>query len=318
MDIVYQYPPELSNLLIDTIPLLCRSKSDTILFFRGAGVGDRDLADLEERVTIDRSSINKYEICRTLIARINERGEAGLRVRREVLKRVADFEDFSTCWENDRLKAKGLVSEVRRVINVKDSFTRMQQERNQEAEQRRRAVAQERDEKLRRQQQIAKLKEELFSLFGGTNPQRRGKAVEGILNRLFKEYGILVSEAFEVRSPDGAVLEQIDGVIEFSGHHYLVEMKWWNEPIGKPQIAESLVNVYHRGQTRGIFISASGFTGPAVELAKESLQKTVTILVGFNELVMMLERQEDLRALLQVKVDQAITRKNPLFSVVNA
>lgn len=34
----FHYPPEIFNLLVDTIPLLCRSKRDVIGFFQGAGV----------------------------------------------------------------------------------------------------------------------------------------------------------------------------------------------------------------------------------------------------------------------------------------
>jgi hypothetical protein len=41
------------------------------------------------------------------------------------MKRLVEFEDFSTCWPDDQLKAKGLVAEILRVIDVKDSFGRM-------------------------------------------------------------------------------------------------------------------------------------------------------------------------------------------------
>jgi len=130
----YHYPPEVINLLIDVIPLLCRSKKDVIMFFRGAGVSDNELSDMNNRVDNDRTNINKYEIARTILQCTNEKGDAGLRVRREIIKRVVEYEDFSTCWENDQLKAKGLVAELRRVVNVKDSFTRMNQEREKEKE----------------------------------------------------------------------------------------------------------------------------------------------------------------------------------------
>jgi hypothetical protein len=43
-DITFHYPPELFNLLVDTIPVLNRSKKDVLLFFRGAGVSG-DLVD---------------------------------------------------------------------------------------------------------------------------------------------------------------------------------------------------------------------------------------------------------------------------------
>jgi len=39
----FHYPPEILKLLIDTIPLLCRSKKDVLLFLEGAGVEFADL-----------------------------------------------------------------------------------------------------------------------------------------------------------------------------------------------------------------------------------------------------------------------------------
>jgi hypothetical protein len=38
VDILYHYPPELLELLCDTVPLLFRSKQGIIDFFAGAGV----------------------------------------------------------------------------------------------------------------------------------------------------------------------------------------------------------------------------------------------------------------------------------------
>jgi hypothetical protein len=44
-DITFHYPPELMSLLIDTIPLLNKTKKDVLTFFKGAGVPENDLAD---------------------------------------------------------------------------------------------------------------------------------------------------------------------------------------------------------------------------------------------------------------------------------
>lgn len=57
MDIVFHYPPELFQLLVQVVPLLCRSKDDVLLFFKGAGVESSLLDDLWEQVERDRSSI---------------------------------------------------------------------------------------------------------------------------------------------------------------------------------------------------------------------------------------------------------------------
>ncbi|MCA9112023.1 MAG: hypothetical protein KDA52_18870, partial [Planctomycetaceae bacterium] len=178
----FQYPPELLALLIDTIPLLCRSYEDTLLFFKGARVADSITCDLWNTLREDRNSINKYKIVRTILIRLNERGDSTLRERREVLKRVTEIEDFSTCWPDDQLKAKGLIAEVRRVVNVKDSFTRMSHERDRERQQHIAELETELLARRQRQESIERLKNEFFALFRQTDAQRRGKNLESVLN----------------------------------------------------------------------------------------------------------------------------------------
>ena len=136
------------------------------------------LDDVSKRVETDRQNINKYEIVRTVLTRLNERGDGSLRERREVVKRVVEWEDFSTCYPENILKAKGLVADIRKIVNVKDSFTRMNLEREAaqscigEAENRAVAV----------QQRAAKheaVKKEFYDLFAVKDPKKRGKLLEG-------------------------------------------------------------------------------------------------------------------------------------------
>ena len=108
MDTIFHYPPELMSLLIDTIPRICRAKKDVLLFFKGAGVDSALTNDLAIRLKKDKDSINKYEIARTVLSRLNEKGDATLSERREILKRITEIEDFSTCWPEDRWEAKVL------------------------------------------------------------------------------------------------------------------------------------------------------------------------------------------------------------------
>ena len=169
MDIVFHYPPELLSLLIETIPSLCKSKKDVLLFFKGAGVESSVTNDLSIQLQQDRESIKKFEIVRTVLTRLNEKGEATLRERREILKRVTEFEDFSVCWPEDQPKAKGLVSDIRRVVNVKDSFTRINQEREREQKQRQAEQQAKIEKTQKRKAELASIKDDLFSLFGETN-----------------------------------------------------------------------------------------------------------------------------------------------------
>jgi len=314
IDITFHYPPELMNLLIDVIPLLNRSKPDVFLFFKGAGVSEILMSGPRQQWKQNHSGITKYEIVRQILTKLNEKGEVCLRERREVLKRVVEFENLSVCWERDKLKAKGLISEIRDVVNVKDSFTRMKQEREQERRQR---LDKEESEKKALQQQLAtieKVKQDLFCLFSIKDPTKRGKNLEGVLNRLFKTFDIGVREAFALTGKPGeGILEQIDGVIEIDGHLYFVEMKWWEVPLGVPEVSQHLVRIYHRAESRAIIISASDFTAPAVATCKEALQQKIVILCTLKEIVMLLEKQGDLKDFLKKKVQAAIIDKNPFY-----
>lgn len=316
MDEAFHYPPELLALLVDAIPRLVRSKKDVLLFFRGAGVSDLLASDVRKRLETDADGISKYEIARLLLTRINESGDKHLQQRREVLKRVTEYEDFSTCWPNDQLIAKGYVGEIRKLVNVKDAFTRMNIERKKE-EEAHRAAARTRQEILeKRRTSLASIRQDLGTATAEANPQKRGSLLEAVTNRLFTEYGIGVRESFRVRSDKGeGVLEQIDGVIELDGHLYLVEMKWLKGPVGKADLSEHLMRIYHRGQARGFFISASGYSPAAVDTAREALQHTVFALAEVEEIVLLLERELDLVHWLREKLRIAQLDKQPRVRV---
>lgn len=314
MDISFHYPPELLQLLIDVIPKLCKSKRDLLLFFQGAGVLQAILQPHEQLLRTDKNSFNKYHVTRELLRKINEQGESSLRVRREVLKRVTEFEEFSVCWDNDRAAARGLVAQIRDVINVKDSFTRMRNEKDEEKRQR--VDVQETAARTRREQKTKrdKVKAELFALFGVQDAHKRGKLLESILSDLFVCHDILVREAFTIRGNCGeGIIEQIDGLIELEGHLYLVEMKWWNTPIGVGDVAPHLVRVFSRGgQARGLFISYTDFTEPAIAQCRDAMIRgAVVVLATLDEIVSLLNAEGDLKMWLKNKLHAAIVDKQP-------
>lgn len=317
MDISFHYPPELLQALIDTLPKLCRSKNDLLMFFRGAGVSNLDLTPYQELLKSNKTAFNKYHVARELLTKLNEQGERSLRVRRELLKRVVEFDDFSVCWENDRAAARGLVAQIRDLINVKDSFTRMRNEKDAERRQRMEQQQAAVTEQIARKARRVKVKSDLYRLFGETDAHKRGKSLEGVLNELFASQDILVRQSFTIRgSCSEGVIEQIDGLIELAGHSYLVEMKWWNAPLGISEVAPHLVRVFGRGgQARGLFVSYTAFTAPAIAECRNALAGgAVIILATLQEIVDLLERDGDLKLWLKQKVDAAIIDKNPLFT----
>jgi restriction system protein len=314
MDITFHYPPGLLNLLIDVIPLLNRSKQDVFLFFQGAGISGALMHTPYQQWKTNKEGITKYEITRFVLTKLNEKGEACLRERREVLKRVVEFDNFSVCWETDRLKAKGLLSDIRDVVNIKDSFTRMNLERERERREKTQNDQARKEALLHKQKLVEDIKKDLYQLFTEINHQKRGKDLEGVMNRLFKAYDISIREAFTLAGRAGeGVLEQIDGVVEIDGHIYFVEMKWWESPLGVPEVSQHLVRVYQRAEGRAIIISASDFTGPAVDTCKQALQQKVVVLCTLKEIVMLLENQHDLKEMLKKKVNAAIVDRNPFM-----
>jgi hypothetical protein len=232
---------------------------------------------------------------------------------------VTELDNFDTCYDDNRLKAKGLVAELRKTVNVKDSFTRMKQERDAERE---RTLARQWAEQAAAAEKRSKIEDvskRLSALFGmDDKPQERGKLLEAVLNDLFKAYGIHVREDFRRKSPDtGTVLEQIDGVIELDGVIHLVEMKWLNVPVGIGEFSPHLSRLFLRANAHGIFIATNGYTEPVLTECKNALNLKTIFLCSLQEFVMLLQRQGDLVALLKRKLQAAIVDKNPYFEILN-
>ena len=77
------------------------------------------LADMKKQVETCRADITKCSIARDVLERLNLAKGSYLREFNELVRRVAAFEDFSTCGPTVRTKAMELVAEVGRVSNFK-------------------------------------------------------------------------------------------------------------------------------------------------------------------------------------------------------
>jgi restriction system protein len=318
MDIVYHYPPELLNLLTDTIPKLCKSKPDLLNFFRGCGLDRALLAPYEKLLANHSDQFKKYTVARELLTRLSDAGEKTLGERRQILRRVTEFDDFSVCWPQEQAIARGLVTQVRELVNVKDSFTRISQEREME---RQRRVAEHEAQAVverKRKENLIHVRSNLFALVGEGDAHKRGKKLESVLNDLFSGEGMSVRDAFTIKGQCGeGIIEQIDGLVELEGHLYLVELKWWNTPLGSAEISPHIVRVYSRGSNaRAIFISYSRFTPSAIQTCREALTGgPVVVLCELEEIVQLLNKEGNLRSWLKEKVNAAIVHKNPLYKV---
>ena len=297
--------------------MVCRSKRDVITFFRGSGVDDAALADVSRRVDHDRQSISKREIANIVLVRLNQGGDPMLRWRREVIKRVVEFEDYAQCWPEDQDKARGLVSRVRGLVDQRYAFTRMKQERDREVADKRSSIRSELERKGRKREALAHIRDEMASLFGAQEPHERGRRFEKVVNDLFRENDILVREAFSrVGNPGEGVVEQLDGAVELDGHLFLVEAKWWKGPVGPVEVRDLLSRVYARADARGLFISASTYTAAAVNACQQALGHRVVTLTTLEEVLQVLETEGDYVDFLRRKVRAAQLDMEPFASVL--
>jgi restriction system protein len=269
-------------------------------------------ADWEARWRNDPNDVGKYPVVRDVLNRLNERNtDSALRERREIIKRVTTWENFATLWEKDRLPAKGLVADIRDTVHKTDAFTRM------ERKEKRRARQTQLDAMQIKREQRESIRKEIGALFRESNHQKRGKALEGVLNGLFASFDILVREAFTIRGTEGdGIIAQIDGVIELDNIIYLVEMKWVAEKIGPADIGQHVTRVLHRSEAaRGLFVSATDYTPAARTTLRDALNWRIHVATGLHEIIFALEKEADIRELLRKKVQAATIDTDPFHFV---
>jgi restriction system protein len=299
----YHFTPEVLNLSIEALIRVNRGKGDVLVWLRSAGVPETLVSSWRGKLDTNREQVSKAAIARDVLIRLNEAGDRYLQQRREVIKRLVETEDYSSCWPDDVLAAQGLIAQLRISVNVRDSFTRIKIET--EGASRRQRESRDRDlqEKRARASALRELNTTLIHLVtDGSNPQERGRQFEKQLTRLFNMSGIQITEPFRTEN------EQIDGAIHFDGHTYLVEARWWAHPLGHGDVADLFVKMATRpSDTRGIYVSASGFTDGCVEECVKT--KMAAIFATLEDIILCLESERPLDEMLVKKFQRYITER---------
>lgn len=312
MDTYFHFPPDLFNLLVDTIPRLNKSKKDLLLFFQNVGVPNSYLQQYYLLLNENRSQFKKYDVTRDVLIFLNQQQDKMLGVRRKLLQRVIEFDSFGTCYPNDVDRAKANVADIQRLVKLKDTVTRYENYLNKEQNEKIKAQ-QEKIEQVRKSKvHFAKLRQELAQLFSVQNPQERGKRLERVLNNIFKYYKIGIKEDFVIYDDEtGKNYEQLDGVIEINHYLTLVEVKWENSPIGADKVGRYMSRLLVRKNVDGIIISYSSFTETAIPTAKEALAISVIALVDLKDIFDVLEQEKDLGEYFSELIRNVKLYKNP-------
>lgn len=312
MEKYFHFPPDILALLIDTIPRICKTKRDVIIFFEGAGVPAKELVRYKSLLTSNKDLFKKYNVTRELLEMLNLAGDNMLGVRRKILQNVIEFDAFDTCYFNDKDRAKANILDLKKAISMKDSATKYENYLKNERRKRMQEQQQKADKLAGTKNRLAKIKEDFNFLFSMQNPQERGKKLEKVLNDLFAFFKIGVKEDFVIYDEDsGKNSEQIDGVIEINYYLTLVEMKWEKHAIGSDKVGRFMSRLLVRRNVDGIIISYSSFTETAIRTAKEALAVAVLALVDLKDIYVILDKEKDLQVYFTKLIQQVKLYKNP-------
>lgn len=312
MDTYFHFPPDLYNLLVDTIPRLNKTKKDLLLFFQNVGVPIQYLHEYYVLLNTNRSQFKKFDVTREILGWLNQESDRMLGVRRKLLQRVIEYEAFESCYPNDKDRAKANVADIKKMVQLKDAVTKFEN-----------LLIEEQNEKILRQKEkldkIKKAKENFetlrqrfTNLFSIQNPQERGKKLEKILNDIFAYFKIGVKEDFVIYDDEtGKNYEQIDGVVEINHYLTLLEMKWEKNSLGADKVGRFMSRLMVRRNVDGIIISYSSFTETALLTAKEALAVSVLALIDLKDIFDVLNQEKDLSEFFSETIKNVKLYKNP-------
>jgi hypothetical protein len=142
-----------------------------------------------------------------------------------------------------------------------------------------------------------------------------GKAFEYLLLRAFQLEGAEIVWPYSVRDL-GEELEQIDGALLVNGLHCLVEAKDYAEEAQDVRPIAKMRNQLLRrpAQALGIVFSRSGFTSPAVTLARYTAPQTILLWQGTE--IDLAVREQTMVAGLMRKYRYAVTHGWPDLNLV--
>lgn len=229
-------------------------------------------------------------------------------VVRNIVSLAADWTAFHLA--QNEYQARAVVQKAREVRGV---LAAADERERSEAEERRTAAAQQRSREqadmMRRQSAL--LLAQFDQAASSDDHQKRGYLLEDLLNRTFDLHGVAVVRPF--RRNGGA--EQIDAAFELDGWHYLVECRWRTRLPDIRQLDGLAGQVARSGrQTMGLFLSVEGWSEHVVPLLKQSPDKAIFLMEGFD-LRSVLDQRVDLRRLLKAKISALNLEAEPYMSV---
>lgn len=261
---------------------------------------------LPENVDVSRInwSLIKREISSIIIDRL-----ANLKCAEVLLKLAQDICQFNNFdhlkhidnWEDKILKAQNAVNHLKEfIIPYQDGL---------KDEKKRREHIKQAEEKLSsfksRQEELALLKQEFYSLATSEDNQQRGFKLENLMNNLFALDDLDPKSSFKITG------QQIDGAFTLDGTEFLFEAKWTRALINNSDLAIFKEKVKSKLEnTLGLFLSIDGFSEDGITASQAS--DKVMILMDGSDLIAVLEERISFIDLIKRK-KQIAAREGKIF-----
>src|SRR6266545_6027660 len=282
--------PKAYNALADALAVIYFNKRPWARYLRGV------LRDVPELLSgLDFEGPTKRETSGELIDRLLANEHKYQAVTISLMLNVASMDSFPNLAEHENAAekiavAEAAVAELRKWTqyhqSIADEHARYAAEMAEASEQasRNRAFS----------ESIRKLKDQFLAMHGNnSNPQKRGKDFEVFLNQLFGLYDLEPRAAYSLEH------EQIDGAFSFDTDDYILEARWWQEPIGRDHLDVFKAKVERKGKNAlGLYVSISSFTQGALKKYSDS---TPFITMDGVDILTVLEEGVRLDDLLQRK-----------------
>lgn len=280
--------PGAYNALADALPLIYWNKNPFERHVRGA------LSDAPELLANLDFNSTKREISYRLVDLLmaNEGKYQDLTLSLMIsLSEIENFPNLTSQQDSDSLIKKALqaTKELQKWTNHSSGLAQQHIDYGKKI-----AAASAENEKSRiLSEGLAALNTEFMNMFMSTDAQRRGLDFERFLNNLFRLYDLEPRAAYSLK------LEQIDGAFSFETDDYILEARWWKDPIGRDHLDIFKAKVGRKGKNAlGLCISVSGFTSDALAQYSDS---TPFIVMEGTDLLAVLEGRVRLDDLLRRK-----------------
>ncbi|HEV2412391.1 MAG TPA: hypothetical protein VGS28_01135 [Candidatus Saccharimonadales bacterium] len=154
-------------------------------------------------------------------------------------------------------------------------------------------------------EKLVELRDVLYVLIREPDHQKRGYALESLLNQLFALYDI------DAKSPFKIIGEQIDGAFTFDGTEFLFEARWRQEKTSVADLDVFSGKIRRKLEnTLGLFLSINGFQQSAIDTYSQ--HRPILFLMDGGDISAVLEDRFPLPELL-IRKKQHASRKGEVF-----